>query len=418
MTIITTDSSRPSSTHSTIVTENITKEKEEQRKAHGSNNAALELVKEGDAALESLDLLKASECYQSAVSKLSNNDNHIDLADALAKLGECKVSMGDQEGARDDFERAIHLINNDEGRKGPSTKLAEYYLYLGQLSLLEEALEAYTRGIEELQRCIQTANEEKEMNDIADDQQQQQISSKKQELQEQLARAHCTTAELYLTDLCYAENAEKECESHVENAMKATPEPIIDALQVMASLRLSQQKKEEAKTFMLRVYNSMKTGCEALATIVGLNNEPENEEEGALELKNVNAANNLPSFEFRCQSAKFLLECDCIEPTIIVLGSLLAENDEVVEIWYLLGCAFFEAPSSFATAEEKEELSLTYWERALEMLRKVEEGLQQEEEDDDDVIQQLNACQDQITDIENKIKRAKETATATSMDES
>ena len=30
----------------------------------------------------------------------------------------------------------------------------------------------------------------------------------------------------------------------------------------------------------------------------------------------------------------------CCEAAVQVLGSLLAENDEVIEIWYLMGCAF------------------------------------------------------------------------------
>jgi len=369
-----------------------------------SSNGVSDLVKAGDAAMESLDVVKAFECYQSAISSLKNNSDD-ELADALAKLGECKVSMGDQEGARDDFERAIDLLPSG------SPKRAGYYFYLGQLSLQEEALEAYLKGIAELESCILEAKNSEPMDcsssSTANDEPERQV----QGLREQLARAHCTTAELYLTDLCYADDAEQQCESHVESAMKATGDdaPIIDALQVMASLRLSQQK-EGAGTYMLQVYAPMKKGCEALATIVGLN---ETDEEVAVELKNVDAASNLPSFEFRCQSAKLLLECageECVRAAIQVLGSLLAENDEVVEIWYLLACAF--------EASDGKELAVEYWQQALEMLQKVQEGLKQEDEDDDDVIQQLNECEDQIADIENKLKRVNEEITTPPMKES
>jgi len=51
-------------------------------------------------------------------------------------------------------------------------------------------------------------------------------------------------------------------------------EPLVDALQTMASLRLSQKtRQQEAVPFILRAYDKMKTGCEALATLVGLGDD-------------------------------------------------------------------------------------------------------------------------------------------------
>lgn len=355
---------------------------------------ASDLIEQGDLAFDSLDLNKALQCYESAIPQLQQDNEK--MADVMAKIGECKVSMGDQEGARNDFEQAINIVPG-----GSNHKRAGYYLYLGQLSLEEEALEAYKKGIQELESCIQCNLESMEIEkeqfeDPHKDGNSSSISIN--DLKNQLARAHCTVAELFLTDLCYAENAEKECEFHVETAMKITDEPIIDALQVMASLRLSQQK--EAETYILKVYNEMKEGCDALATMVGLN-EPLGD--GAVELSNVEAVNSLPSFEFRSQSVKLLLECgsdECVQAAIQVLGSLLAENDEVIEIWYLLGCAF--------EMNDGGELAVEYWQRAIEMLEKVKEGLQQEDEDDD-ILQQLNECKDQIAEIENKMQRHLET---------
>ena len=91
---------------------------------------------------------------------------------------------------------------------------------------------------------------------------------------------------------------------------------------------------------------------------------------------------------------------------IHVLGSLLAENDETVEIWFLLGCAFDLLPSSASLAQH-------YWQQALNMLLKVQEQLKQNNnddddddgDDDDDVLQQLNECECQIQDIRNKLER-------------
>jgi hypothetical protein len=180
----------------------------------------------------------------------------------------------------------------------------------------------------------------------------------------------------------------------------------VDALQVMTSLRLSQKK--EATSYILQAYQGMKTGCEALAALVGLKDEnlEDDAATAAIELTEVEAANDLPSYEFRCQTAKLLLECaasteatnhECVQAAIQVLGSLLAQDDEVVEIWYLLGCAFdlIQSPN----------LAQHYWQQALQMLLKVQEQLKQEDEDEDDILQQLNECEGQIHEIQSKLER-------------
>lgn len=71
----------------------------------------------------------------------------------------------------------------------------------------------------------------------------------------------------------------------------------------MTSLRLSQQK--DATPFILQAYQQIRRGCEALATLVGLHvtNKDDAAEETAVELTEVDAVNNLPGFEFRCQTS-------------------------------------------------------------------------------------------------------------------
>jgi len=179
----------------------------------------------------------------------------------------------------------------------------------------------------------------------------------------------------------------------------------LDAMQTMASFRLSQQKKEEeAIEFMGRVYQAMQTGCVALASLVGMTSSTE----ASRELIQVEEAQSLPSFSFRCQTAKLLLECakllekasgaekanDYREASICVLASLLAEQDEVVEVWYLLGCAH----GALGQVEE----AASYLERAQEMLMAVLPTLRQEGEDPDELEEaetQLNLVQSQIQSL-------------------
>jgi tetratricopeptide (TPR) repeat protein len=233
----------------------------------------------------------------------------------------------------------------------------------------------------------------------------------------QQSAAYCAIAELYLTDLCYEDDAEQECETAIQAALKIIDptdgEPLVDSLQTMASLRLSQRRAQEATKFVLEAYEKMRCGCEALSALVGLQKNDEASTQ-AVELVDVDAANNLPSFEFRCQSAKILLECaaalkeenneaskapqqsvQCSDAAIQVLGSLLAENDEVIEVWYLMGCAF-EAASDLDAAAQ-------YWERTLDMLLKVKESLEMSSDDDEeqDELQDVNV---QIEGIRKKLE--------------
>ena len=193
-----------------------------------------------------------------------------------------------------------------------------------------------------------------------------------------------------------------------------------DTLQALCSLRLSQSRGVEAAPIIMQVFGTMQVGCRSLASLVGLR-EDDNSNAGATELLELQAVQDLPGFEFRCQTAKLLLECagalaeqtgqqsQCTQAAIDVLGSLLAENDEVVETWILAGDAF----AIGETSEEQKELCRHYWERALNMLTEVQKSLvedQQEAEDmeeEDAVQEQLDSVVCQIEDLRMKIEESR-----------
>lgn len=379
-----------------------------------------DLVEQADAAMEALDLEMALQRYTAAASILRRNiellvpeADPILLAKVLGKLGDVKVSLGDTDTTvEDDFETAVSLLPVEKDTVDIHELRASLLLYLGQLRSQHDALDAYQKGVEELNACIRLREKQAGREGSTDE-------DPLQENRRQLSAAYCAIAELYMTDLCFEENAEQECEAAVQAAMAVTEadEPLVDSLQSMASLRLSQRRSQEATKYMLHAYQKMKGGCEALAALVGLQRITENDEateqHHAVELVDVDAANNLPGFEFRCQSAKILLECcailkkqdesldsktlseHCSDSAIQVLGSLLAENDEVIEVWYLLGCAC-EAASDPESAGH-------YWERALEMLLKVKESLELGDGDDNEE-NELEEVDSQIEEISKKLK--------------
>ena len=258
----------------------------------------------------------------------------------------------------------------------------------------------------------------------------------------QLCSAHCSIAELYLTDLCDEPDAEVNCEKELESALKldelsskyfdtASKSKMTDnenelsvlppdALQTMANLRMSQSRPQDALECILKAYDRMKTGCEAMATLVGLGKDGDGDEtkEKAQELLEVDAASSLPSYEFRCQTAKLfmeiasVIECEekqassddsnatkqCAESAIQILGSLMAENDEVIEVWYLLGCAFM------ASSPPQAESAHYYWDQCMNMLLKVKQDMEECIEDDsDDAAEQIEAIDQQIEEVKKKL---------------
>ena len=315
---------------------------------------------------------------------------------------------------------------------------AGLHLYLGQLSEAEEALEHNRSGVSQLVKCLSILEklappdlEEGIQKDVSSmDEGGQSLRSAVKDTRRQLCGAHCSIAELYLTDLCYDPEAEAHCETSLKSALALDDgDGPPDSMQGMANLCLSQGRGTEAVRYILDAYSRIKVGCEAMADLVGLGKEgldgnADDGDDKAKELVEVDAASSLPCFEFRCQTAKILLECAaalgeaasgeepskeigqssfCSEAAIQVLGSLLAENDEVVEVWYLLGCAFASLrPPNTDGAQH-------HWETALEMLLKVKESMDQEVGassemgEDDELGGELKEIAGQIEEVRDKL---------------
>jgi len=380
-----------------------------------------ELLQAAEQALTTADDPRhAIALYTAALPKAVTWQQQVDV---LEKRAEVHVSIENQDEARRDYQAALERAeqavpppadggddddDDDDQQIEILERKAALCMYIGQLSTATDALSYYLKGIEYLRDSI-TSYER-----LAN--QQQSSSSVVQQIQQQLATALCTVAELYLTDLCFEENAEKSCEAFLQQALQLD-DKCPDALQAMCSLRLSQNRGTEAAPFILQVFEGLQTGCRALASLVGLREDTHNT--GATELLELQEVQDLPGFEFRCQTSKLLLECagvcerekaQCAQAAIDVLGSLLAENDDVVEIWMLVGDAFAMLGGE---DEEQKELPCHYWERALSMLTVVQKSLLDEQQDaedmeEEDAIQeQLDGVVCQMEDLRSKLEEVR-----------
>jgi len=142
-----------------------------------------------------------------------------------------------------------------------------------------------------------------------------------EELNNQVSDAFCSMAEIYLTDDCFDENAEEECDRLLTEALKYSqnnPEPY----QTLASVRISQQNTEEALKLLTTSYNLWKD----------------------------NELEDLPSYEFRHTTAKLFLEIEQYKIAAHIWEELLDEDDNIAEIHYHLALAY--QPISTAASTE------------------------------------------------------------------
>ncbi|KAK9819943.1 hypothetical protein WJX72_004200 [[Myrmecia] bisecta] len=250
----------------------------------------------------------------------------------------------------------------------------EKFMYLGQLLEGEAAINNLRRGVQVLQAEVQAlAEAARPEADVA---------------KQQLAGALCSLVEAQMNSAADVAGVAPECEELLQRAREAdasSPEP----QQVLASLRVEQGRPEEAldllKQSMALWFPRMQAIMKALdsdsdeepAQRDGSADGAAGEAGAAAELGSEAAAREsdgeeameggedgdgdgdddgdaheaLPSFEFRFETAKLLVELDestddaiqILESLLAendsapILESLLAENDSAPDVWYLMG---------------------------------------------------------------------------------
>ena len=203
-------------------------------KAGASTDQLNALLEQAQSFADSLAFDEALEHCRAALELDPDN------VAALDGMGEACVQLGDIETARQVLERSVALApDGDPGR----------YMNLGQMSEGEESLRWYTSGVQRL-RAERSALE--------------QASGTRAELQERwaasthaLATALCSVAEIYMTDLCDEDEAEAKCEAlaceAVELVQGLQEQLLAEPYQTLASLRLSQERPDEAGPLLDKV---------------------------------------------------------------------------------------------------------------------------------------------------------------------
>ena len=244
--------------------------------------------------------------------------------------GSLLADTGDGERAIPVLRRAIQLAPSSGHIK---------YMYLGQLlDEPEESLLMTKKGVELLQSKIdrvardgQASKERMEEEDDENDGEEDTVN----ELNQQRSGALCSLAEMILGQAEAIDSVSSEVETLLSRAAIASPSSP-EPGQVLASLRYEQGRPEEA---LAELQKSMKLwfledhGVDEDGMADG-----EEEEEGERD----GEEREVPSYEFRFECAKLLLELDdSTEAAIQVLESLVEEDDRNAHTWHLLGMAYY-----------------------------------------------------------------------------
>ena len=261
------------------------------------------------AALTFIEQQQPQEALEQAqkLYQLVQNRSITEALPALNLLGEISVELGEVEAARGYFEEAVKL--DPLGTVGGAlADGAEKFLWLAQLAEEggKQSVMWYEKGAQAL------------MNEIAALESGQPIALDEEALllvrvekKRKLANALCGIVEVYMTDLSWEDDAETRCENLITQAMAAEDETSPEILQTLASVRLSQDKKEDAQAALQR---SMSVWTEL---------DPEDPA--------------IPDFPTRISLSRLLMEAEMESSALDVLERLVSEDDESVEAWYLGG---------------------------------------------------------------------------------
>lgn len=252
------------------------------------------LLQRGETCLVQFQFDEAAKLLARALSMRPADTTVMDtLAQAYMELGE--------------QDKALELLQKS-GELAPDVNFNKW-LYLGQLSEGNEAVQNYQKGIDLMLVLLQqrsAASEGRDMTEAPEEEEEEELAA-------QVSNAYCSLAEIYMTDLCDEPVAERECERLMQLAVTSCPNnPEAHAAQ--ANLLLVQGRQAEAKVCVERA-------------IALYNQNLEGEGLGA-------------SYEPRTNCAKMCIELNMFTEAAELLENLLREDDRFVEIWYLVGLCY------------------------------------------------------------------------------
>ncbi|XP_065574049.1 uncharacterized protein LOC136036043 isoform X1 [Artemia franciscana] len=248
-----------------------------------------EILKRAEMAIDMFDYSLAQKYCQKALEIDADNVRALELCGSLL------MEVGMPEKAIQCFGRAITL-QPEQGYKK--------YFSVAQLLEGSDSVNCYLKGIEIAEKDDGASNSG---------------------IHKEISSAYCSLSELYMTDLCFEDNAESLCEQYVKKSIELD-ETNPEAYQSYANFLLVKDQKAEA---IIQLEKSLSIWFPQFQLI----------REGKAQGDPVEPCP--VNYSARLTTVKLLVELERYETAIEILAGLLEEDDECVQTWYLLGWANF-----------------------------------------------------------------------------
>jgi len=329
------------------------------------------MMAQGNSALQKCQPDLAVQFFQRALEKTGNADT--DIMDTLA---DTYLQMGDPENALALLQNSIRIAPESSAYK---------YLYIAQLQDGADALISFQRAIALLARDQELAAKAAAAGGTNAD--GEDVIKRAVMIQKQHAKAYCSIADLYLTDLCEEVGAEQACEEALRLASTVDADGL-DMLQTLASLRISQCRNEDACVIIQGVFNRVHASLnfsQQASLMSDLIAQAEAAKNGTVFAGGAGDDKEAPEDEcpehhFCISTAKILVECAIQQPVLAenameLVQLLLEEDDDNTELWYIMGVA------ALGINPPDEEAAKYHLEKAKEMMLEAQERYGEENEE-------------------------------------
>lgn len=256
------------------------------------------LLRKAEEHVETFEYELARKCYEDA---LKENPDHVLALEAYAGV---LLELGEIKEAENSLLKATDIAPEEGHSK---------YFSLAQIYNGLKSIEFYRKGIAMIQNQIQTDNEANDGAAASNP----DLSSKRLDM----SNAYCAMVEIYMTDCCDSDDAEEKCKEYIQNSIDScSTNP--EAFQCFANYQLITGNFEEAKQSMDKSTSLWLPKYQELR-------ENRDSSDDILECP--------LSYDSRISTSKMLIELEMYNEASDILEGLLDENDEVVDVWYLLG---------------------------------------------------------------------------------
>ncbi|XP_041104770.1 probable assembly chaperone of rpl4 isoform X1 [Polyodon spathula] len=317
------------------------KMQEKAKKKTAEKYSVEQLLEKTEEYMDNFDFEMAQLFCQRALDLEPTNLNVLDM------LGNICAELGNEEKAKQVFLRAVEL-SPDEGHSK--------YMYLGQIHSGVEAVQYFSKGVEAMLNALEKQTPAAAAAAISLD--DPEVTNK------DVSVAFCSIAEIFFTDLCMDDGAAEKCKEAIDKALQYDPDNP-EALQLMASYLFSIEKTQEGKEFLMRSLAAWLPSLQKKTDQTAREKQDDGVQDGE------SLENMFPPYESRITTTKLLIEAEEYELATEILESLLEEDDEVVQVWYLFGWVCYLQVEKPEETEAFKDSARTYLTKAKKLYMKV-----------------------------------------------